>query len=91
MSTTLIPPSFYVVKAPARPARLYATAAEAAAAIAVLGSTPVAVGVATGARTRGLTESERHDLDRRILGYTRNARPNRRLCGAQCGGQGGTN
>jgi pseudouridine-5'-phosphate glycosidase len=66
VSTTLIPPTFYVVKPPGRPGCVYATIADAAGAIVMLGSSPAAVGAVTGRRARGLTESELNELERHV-------------------------
>jgi hypothetical protein len=66
VSTTLIPPTFYVVKPRGRPARVYATLADAAVAIVLLGSRPAAVGTVTGRRARGLTDNERGELERYV-------------------------
>ena len=64
MSTTLVPPTFYVVKPRGQSARMYATVAAAAGAIVAHGSSPAAVGAVTGRRARGLTDGELHELDR---------------------------
>jgi hypothetical protein len=47
MSTTLIPPAFYVVKPRGRPVRAYATVKDAANALVLLGSLPATVGAIT--------------------------------------------
>ena len=65
MSTTLIPPTFYVVKPRGR-AGVYGTVADAAGAIVRLGSSPAAVGAVTGRRARGLTDGELHELERPV-------------------------
>jgi hypothetical protein len=64
VSTTLIPPTFYVVKPRGRSAQVYATAADAASAIVLLGSSPAAVGAVTGRRARDLTDTELYELER---------------------------
>jgi len=66
MSTALVPPTFYVAKPRGRPACVCATAAEAAGAIVLLGSSPAAVGAVTGRRSGGLTDSELRELGRHI-------------------------
>jgi len=66
MSTTLVPPTFYAVKAGARPARIYRTIAGAAAAVFVFDLLPSAVTAVTGSRTRRLTETELRELWRQI-------------------------
>ena len=66
VSTTLIPPMFYVVKPRGRPARVYLTITDAAAAIVVLGSPLAAVGVVTGRRSRRLTDRELPESARHI-------------------------
>ena len=66
MSTTLIPPTFYVVKPRGRPVRVYTTVADAASALVLLGSLPATVGAVTGRRARGLTDSELNELERHV-------------------------
>ena len=66
MSTTLIPPTFCVVKPRGRPVRVYLTLADAAGAIVFLGTTPATVGALTGRRSRRLTDGERRELGHRI-------------------------
>ena len=64
MSTTLVPPSYYVVKPHGLPARLYNTLSEVAAAIYLLARMPANVSALTGSRRRSLTDAELHDLGR---------------------------
>jgi hypothetical protein len=66
MSTTLLPPSYYVVKPRGHPARVYNTVTEVAAAIYVLAPTPATVSALTGTRRRSLTDSELHDLGQNV-------------------------
>jgi len=66
MSTTLVPPSYYIVKPPGRPARLYNTLSEVAAALYLLARTPATVSAVTGSRRRSLTDAELHDLGRNL-------------------------
>ena len=66
MSTTLVPPSFYVVTPEGESAREYRTVSETAAAMVQLGRTPVSVDVVTGCRRRSLTEGELRELGSRI-------------------------
>jgi len=66
VSTTLVPPSYYVVKPRARPARQYNSLREVAAAIYLLAPTPATVSALTGTRRRSLTDSELHDLGRNL-------------------------
>jgi hypothetical protein len=66
MSTTLVPPSYYVVKPKGQPARRYRTVADAAAAIVQLAPTLATVGVVTGSRRRSLTDAELRELGRRV-------------------------
>ena len=64
VSSTLVPPSHYVVKPPDRPARLYNTISEVATAIYLLAPTPATVSVLTGNRGRSLTDAELRSLGR---------------------------
>ena len=64
MSTTLVPPSYYVVKPRGRPARVYDTLTEVAAAIYLLARMPATVSAVTGSRRRSLTDAELRDLGR---------------------------
>jgi hypothetical protein len=66
MSTTLVPPSYYLVKPRGRPARLYNTLTEVAAAIYPLERTPATVSAVTGSRHRSLTNRELRDLGRDV-------------------------
>ena len=66
MSTTLVPPSSYVVDPRGRPARLYNTLSEVAAAIYLLAPTPATVSAVTGSRHRSLTDAELRDLGRDV-------------------------
>jgi hypothetical protein len=66
VSTTLVPPSYYVVTPRGRPARLYNTLPEVAAAIYLLARTPATVSALTGSRRRSLTDAELHDLGRNL-------------------------
>jgi len=66
MSTTLIPPTFYVVKPRGRPVRVYATVSEAAGALVLLGSLPATVAAVIGRRGRALTHSELNELERHL-------------------------
>jgi hypothetical protein len=75
MSTTLIPPSRYLVQSHGRPARLYNTLPEVAAAIYLLAPRPATVSALTGSRRRSLTDSELHDLGQAVRSlrlHTRN-------------------
>jgi uroporphyrinogen-III synthase len=77
MSTTLVPPSYYVVKPRGRPPRLYSTLREVAGAIYTLARTPATVSAITGSRRRSLTDVELRDLGREVRAvrlYTRTAR-----------------
>jgi len=62
MSTTLVPPSYYIVERRGQPARTCNTLAEAARAICVLAPRPATVSVLTGRRRRRLTDAELHDV-----------------------------
>jgi hypothetical protein len=65
MSTSLLPPTWYVVKSHSQTLRVFPTIAQVAIALVMLCPTPAAVGAITGSRTRSLTETEpralRHD------------------------------
>jgi hypothetical protein len=66
VSTTLVPPSYYLVDPRGRPARLYNTLSEVAVAIYLLTPTPATVSALTGSRRRSLTDAELHDLGRNL-------------------------
>ena len=68
MSTTLVPPSYYVVKPPGQPAHTYRTVAEMAAAMYWFGRTRVAVGAVMGTQHRRFTDSELRELRRELRG-----------------------
>jgi len=75
MSTTLVPPSRYLVKPDGHPARLYNTLPEVAAAIYLLAPRPAIVSALTGSRRRSLTDTELHDLGQAVRSlrlHTRN-------------------
>jgi hypothetical protein len=69
MSTTLVPPNYYVVKPRGRPARLYDTLTEVAMAIYLLARTPATVSALTGSRRRSLTDAELRDLGREVRAF----------------------
>ena len=76
MSTTLIPPSYYVVEPRGNAARLYHTLTEVAAAIYLLAPTPATISALTGTRRRSPTDAELHDLGQDVRSlrlHTRNA------------------
>ena len=66
MSTTLVPPSYYVVKPRGLPARLYNTLSEVAVAIYLLARTPATVSALTGSRRRSLSDAELRELGRKL-------------------------
>jgi len=66
MSTTLVPPSFYVVTPEGEAAREYRNVSEAAAAIVQRPRTQLTIAVVTGCRRRSLNERELHEFRRRI-------------------------
>jgi hypothetical protein len=66
VSTTLIPPSYYVVKPRGLPARVYNTLSEVAVAIYLLARTPATVSALTGSRRRSLSDAALHDLGRHL-------------------------
>ncbi|HYB25077.1 MAG TPA: hypothetical protein VEF89_00530 [Solirubrobacteraceae bacterium] len=69
MSTTLVPPSYYVVTPRGQRALLYATVADAAAAIVLLAPTPATVTATTGNRSRSLSQAELTELGQRIRAF----------------------
>ena len=74
MSTTHVPPTYYIVEPQGHPARQYNTLTEAAAAVYLLAPAPATVSALTGSR-RSLTDVELHDLGqdvRSIRLHTRN-------------------
>lgn len=76
MSTTLIPPSYYVVEPRGHAAGVYHTLTEVAAAIHLLAPTPATISALTGTRRRSLTDAELHDLGQDVRSlrlHTRNA------------------
>jgi len=62
MGTTLVPPSYYVVKPRGWPERRYRTVADAAAAIVALVPIPAIVSASTAGARRSLTETELREL-----------------------------
>lgn len=69
MSTTLISPTYYVVKPRGQTARVFPTIAQAATTLVMLGRTPATVSAITGTRTRSLTETELRELRQRIRAH----------------------
>jgi hypothetical protein len=69
MSTTLVPPSYYVVKPRGGTARVFPTIAQAATAIVALARTPATVSAITGRRTRSLTDTELRELRQRVRAH----------------------
>ena len=75
VSTTLIPPSYYVVEPRGHAARVYNTLTDVAAAIYLLAPTPATISALTGTRRRSLTDAELHDLGQDVRSlrlHTRN-------------------
>jgi hypothetical protein len=66
MGTTLVPPSYYVVKPRGWPERRYRTVVDAAAAIVTLVPIPVIVSASTAGGRRSLTETELRELGRNV-------------------------
>jgi hypothetical protein len=66
MSTTLIPPSYYIVKPRGRTASVFPSIGQAAAAIVRLAPIPATVSAMTGTRIRRLTEVELRELGQRV-------------------------
>jgi hypothetical protein len=71
MSTTLLPPTYYVVKPSRRKPLLFPTVAQAAVAIITLVPTSVRVSVMIGIRTRTLTDAELRELGQQMRAYRR--------------------
>jgi hypothetical protein len=69
MGTTLVPPSYYVVKPRGRPERRYRTVADAAAAIVRLVPIPAIVSATTVGARRSLTETELRELGRNVRAW----------------------
>jgi hypothetical protein len=74
MSTTLLPPTYYVVKPRGGGALQFPTVAEAALAIITLAPTPVRLSVMNGIRARALTDAERHELGQHVRAHRLRAR-----------------
>jgi hypothetical protein len=66
MSTTLIPPSYYIVKPRGQTARVFPSLAQAATALAQLSPVPATVSAITGSRERSLTDRELRELGRHV-------------------------
>jgi hypothetical protein len=66
MSTTLMPPTYYVVRPQGLPAYIYQTVREAAAALHELAPTATAVYVMTGRKRRSLSEHELRQVGRHL-------------------------
>lgn len=66
VSTTLVPPSFYAVRSHGRPAHLYRTVGDAAAAAIDLAPTAATVYIVTAGQARGLSDRELGELGRCI-------------------------
>jgi hypothetical protein len=66
VSTTLVPPSYYVVKPRGRPARVYNTLSEVDVVIYLLARTPATVSALTGSRRRSLSDAELRELGRSL-------------------------
>jgi hypothetical protein len=73
MSTTLVPPSYYIVKPRGQAARQYLTVGQAAIALSWLAPTPTVIGVITGKRTRSLTDRELRELARHVRAHRQHA------------------
>lgn len=69
MSTTMLPPTYYLVKPRGHSALSFETVAEAAIAVVGLAPTPVRVSVMNGIRIRNLTDAELHSLGRHMRAY----------------------
>jgi hypothetical protein len=79
MSTTILPPIYYVVTPRGQPSRRYRTLADTAAALRMLARTPFTISALTGTRTRSLTDWELRELGRciRALRLRASRRPTR--------------
>jgi hypothetical protein len=69
MSTTLVPPTWYVIRPRSQTLRVFPTIAEVATALVMLGPTSATVSAITGTRTRSLTETELHELRQRVRAH----------------------
>jgi hypothetical protein len=69
MSTTMLPPTYYVVKPRGQTAVHLPTLREAAAAILRLAPTPVRVSVMNGIRIRSLTNAELRELGQHMRAH----------------------
>jgi hypothetical protein len=70
MSTTLVPPTWYVIKPRGQTVHVFSAIAEVATALVKLGPTPATVGAIIGTRTRSLTETELRELRDRVRATT---------------------
>lgn len=66
MSTTLVPPTYYVVKPYGQAPRVFTTVAQAATALTGLGDKPTSIRVITGSRVRRLNQREISELRSRL-------------------------
>jgi hypothetical protein len=71
VSTTLVPPTYYLVRPRGRPSRVYDTLSDVAAVIRLPAGTPATVNVLTGSRRRSLTDAELLDLGQHLTVLTR--------------------
>ena len=79
MSTTLLPPSHYVVRSRDHGPHTFPTLTQAAAELIRLDRIPVAVNAVNGIRARPLNDSERRELGQRVRAILReHPRPTRR-------------
>ena len=76
MSTTLVPPSQYLVKPRGRTEWLFPTIAQAATALARMAPIPATVMAVTGSRKRSLTDGELRELGRWVRRYRLSAASN---------------
>lgn len=79
MSTTLLPPTYYLVRPRGGRSQAFPTVAQAAGALVQFVPVPVTVSAVTGMRARSLTESELTEL----RAHVRRARLRARRAG-QC-------
>lgn len=69
MSTTMVPPSEFVIESPGRRPRAYRTIEGLAAGVMISRHVPGAISVRTGSRHRRLHGREREELERQLRGY----------------------
>jgi hypothetical protein len=74
LSITLVPPNYYVIEPYGKPARLYRTKGQAAAALRPLAGSLATVSALTGSRPRTLTAAELRELGQLVRARRLHAR-----------------